>query len=305
MSGERLTERAVITADGRELMVDVSGASGGSPVFLLHGTPGSRNGPKPRSSVLYRLGVQLTTYDRPGYGGSTRRFNRRVADAAIDIEAIADELGFEHFSVVGRSGGGPHALACAALLPHRVIRTAVLVGIAPSNATGLDWFDGMADDNVREYSTADSDFAILIERLRVRAERTVSDPESLIDFLRTQMAEPDRRVTDSLALRRLFADTYTEALRHGPGGWIDDVLAFRKDWGFDLDAITSPVRLWHGADDTFSPASHARWLASKIPGAEVQVQRDAAHFSAVEVLPEILAWLTASQPDQLQHLSPR
>ncbi|MBB5869101.1 pimeloyl-ACP methyl ester carboxylesterase [Allocatelliglobosispora scoriae] len=288
------------TPDGRTLTVEVSGDSAGTTVFLLHGTPGSRNGPKPRGSVLYRLGVKLVTYDRPGYGGSTRQFNRTVADAAADIGAVADALGFDRFAVVGRSGGGPHALACAALLPDRLIRTAVLVGIAPSDATGLDWFDGMADDNVREYSTADNDFDILIERLRVRAERTVSDPESLIELLRTQMAEPDRYVTDSLALRRMLAETYTEALRHGPGGWIDDVLAFRKDWGFDLATISSPVRLWHGADDTFSPASHARWLASRIPGAEVQVQRNAAHFGAISVLPEILAWLTASQPDQLQ-----
>jgi pimeloyl-ACP methyl ester carboxylesterase len=290
------TEREVSLPDGRRLGVNMSGAPTGLPVFLLHGTPGSRQGPKPRTSVLYRLGVRLICYDRPGYGGSTRHPGRRVADAAADVAAIADNLGLDRFSVVGRSGGGPHALACTALLRERVHRTAVLVGIAPSNAEGLDWFDGMAPDNINEYETADNDLAILAERLRLRAERVLHDPESLLDLLRGQMAEADRRFVDRVAIRRLLATTYTEALRDGPYGWIDDVLAFREDWGFGLGTIAGTVKLWHGEDDTFSPAGHTRWLARQIPHAEVQVRTDTAHFGAVEVLPEILAWATA-QPD--------
>ncbi|GAB3901332.1 hypothetical protein GCM10027612_64540 [Microbispora bryophytorum subsp. camponoti] len=104
---------------------------GGRPVFLLHGTPGSRIGPLPREGLLYRLGVRLITYDRPGYGGSDRHEGRSVGDVAADVAAIADHLGLDRFAVVGRSGGGPHALACAALIPHRVTRAAVLVGLAP------------------------------------------------------------------------------------------------------------------------------------------------------------------------------
>src|SRR5688572_21098379 len=109
-------------AGGPDLSVSISGSDDGEPVFLLHGTPGSRLGPKPRTSVLYRLGVRLICYDRPGYGGSARRGKRTVADAARDVAAIADQLGIERFAVAGRSGGGPHALACAALLPDRVTR---------------------------------------------------------------------------------------------------------------------------------------------------------------------------------------
>src|SRR5262245_52324001 len=171
----------------RVLTVEVAGARTGSPVFLLHGTPGSRNGPKPRGSLLYRLGVQLISYDRPGYGGSTRHEGRRVSDAAADVEAIADALGLASFAVVGRSGGGPHALACAALLPERVERTAVLVSLAHPEATDLDWFAGMNNDNVREFSAAREDEASLIESLRERADATVRDPESLLDVLSAQM----------------------------------------------------------------------------------------------------------------------
>ena len=243
--------------------------------------------------MLYRLGVQLISYDRPGYGGSTPQQGRSVAEAARDVEAIANELGIGRFAVVGRSGGGPHALACASLLPARVVRTAVLVSVARADATDLDWFRGMARSNLDDYLTADQDQPKLIERLRLRADRTTRDPESLLALLIPQMAGSDRRVVGDFAIRRLLAATYAEALKHGPDGWIDDVLAFRRDWGFDLRGITGPVLLWHGEDDTFAPVSHTHWLADQIAGAEVLVQSGAAHFGAVEILPQILTWLTA------------
>ena len=277
----------------RVLAVEVSGALDGLPVFLLHGTPGSRSGPRPRTSVLYRQGIRLISYDRPGYGGSTRMQNRRVADAAADVAAIADRLGLGPFAVVGRSGGGPHALACAALLPHRVARVAVLVGLAPWNADDLDWYEGMAEANARKHVTADRGTADLMHEIRALAEQTAAEPESLIEELRTQMSEPDLRFMQNVTYRRMLVKSYAEALRVGPYGWLDDILAFRGEWGFALDTIEPPVRLWHGAHDTFSPASHTRWLAQRIPRAEVHVQHDAAHFGALEVLPRILTWLTA------------
>ncbi|MEV4517395.1 alpha/beta hydrolase [Dactylosporangium sp. NPDC049525] len=279
--------------DGRALRVEISGDPSGSPVFLLHGTPGSRVGPKPRSGVLYRLGIQLICYDRPGYGGSDRDRERTVASAAADIQAIADELGVDRFAVVGRSGGGPHALAAAACLPEHVTRTAVLVGVAPANADDLDWYAGMTDANIREYSTADADWHKLVERVRLQAERVRRDPVSLVKSLQRQMTDPDLRVVDDIAIQRLLAETYAEALRPGPYGWIDDVYALRSDWGFNVADIRQPVLVWHGADDNFSPVSHARWLAARIPRAEIRVETETAHFGAVEVLPEVLTWLAA------------
>ncbi|MCG6500466.1 alpha/beta fold hydrolase, partial [Kitasatospora sp. A2-31] len=134
----------VKAADGRALAVETVGDPRGRPVFLLHGTPGSRVGPHPRTSVLYRLGIRLVSFDRPGYGDSARLPGRRVSAAAADVRTIADELGIDRFAVLGRSGGGPHALACAALLPERVTRVALLVSLAPRNAAGLDWYGGRA-----------------------------------------------------------------------------------------------------------------------------------------------------------------
>jgi pimeloyl-ACP methyl ester carboxylesterase len=279
-----------MTADGRELTLDVSGEPDGVPVVLMHGTPGSRHGPKPRGKALYNLGVRLIAYDRPGYGGSSPLPGRRVADAATDVAAIADALDLDRFAVIGRSGGGPHALACAALLPDRVTRTVVLVSLANPDATGLDWFAGMTPTNIRDF-TGGADPLGLARHIETLADRTKRDPESLVLALESEMTAADRRVVGDVAIRRLLLEAYREALRAGPAGWIDDVLALRNPWGFSLGSIARPVRLWHGKEDNIAPASHTEWLARRIPGAEAVLQAGAAHFAAVEILPEMLSWL--------------
>jgi pimeloyl-ACP methyl ester carboxylesterase len=277
--------------------VDCIGAPDGLPVFLLHGTPGSRRGPRPRPGVLYRLGIRLICYDRPGYGGSDRCPGRSVADAATDVATIADALHVDSFSVVGRSGGAPHALACAALLGERVESAAALVGLAPPDAPGLDWYDGMTKSNTTEYGRADTDPGGIAEILAERGKLICDDPELLLRELRPELTPADRRIVDEVAIQRLLTDTYHEALKHGAHGWIDDTLALRGAWKFELSAITSPVLIWHGLDDVFSPVSHARWLADHIRAnrddAPVQVvlKRHAAHFDAMEVLPDILVWI--------------
>lgn len=285
--------RVVEAGDGRELAVETLGDPRGRPVFLLHGTPGSRLGPLPRSAVLYRLGVRMISFDRPGYGGSERLPGRRVADAAADVAAIADALGLDGFAVVGRSGGGPHTLACAALMPDRVTRAAVLVGLAPRDAQGLAWYAGMSRSNVRDHTTADAAQRRLAARLELRSRTIRDDPASLLALLRTEMPEPDQRVIADAGLRTMLLRTYAEALRTSADGWIDDALAFNRSWGFGLDRIAVPVLLWHGEADVFSPVAHSRWLAEHIPGAIMVVQPGAAHFAALSVLPRVLAWAAA------------
>ncbi|MBF9129561.1 alpha/beta hydrolase [Plantactinospora sp. S1510] len=299
--GEPVETEFAYRADSKRVAYEVSGAPDGFPVFLMHGTPGSRRGPKPRGIVLHRLGVKLISYDRPGYGDSDRFEGRDVADAARDVELIADTLGLARFSIAGRSGGGPHALACAAdeHLRRRVLRVAVLVSLAPSDAAELDWFDGMNAGNVRGFGADATDTASMVEEIRRRAERTAEDPRFLLEDVMREMTAADRRVVNSPAMRRLIADTYEIALKTGPYGWIDDVLALRRSWKFDLhdiDARATKIRLWHGADDTFAPPSHAQWLGTQLPGAEIEVQPGAAHFDAMEALPRILHWLATPAP---------
>jgi pimeloyl-ACP methyl ester carboxylesterase len=280
----------VRAADGRRLAVQMSGNPTGHPVFIMHGTPGSRVGPFPKGRVLYELGVRLISFDRPGYGGSDRLISRLVADVVPDVTVIADELKLDTFAVLGRAGGGPHALACTALLPGRVTRAGVLVSLAPWAAEGLDWFAGMAESNVREFTTAAAEPESLIRELAQTA-RIKADPTSHVTTLGPEMPEADRRVVADTGIRALLAKNFAEALRHSAAGWIDDALAFCSPWGFNLSDIRVPVLLWHGEDDVFSPAAHARWLADQIPTAELWVRPDTAHFGALEVVPDVLSWL--------------
>ncbi|WP_433888721.1 alpha/beta fold hydrolase [Streptomyces sp. CA-111067] len=282
--------------DGRQLTVEISGDPHGTPVFLLHGTPGSRLGPAPRGLMLYHQGVRLIAYDRPGYGSSDRLPHRNVADVAQDVAAIADALGADRFAVLGRSGGGPHALACAALLPERVTRAAALVSLAPPTADGLDWFAGMSPSNVAEYTTAAAGPERLAASLVPRSDAIRADPDQLLVQLRWELTEPDRRVVSDAGIRSMLVRNYREALRTSADGWIDDAVAFCNPWGFDPADIKVPVLLWHGEEDVFSPVGHTRWLADRIPGATALLQPEAAHFTALRVLPDILTWLVGDRP---------
>lgn len=306
-------ERPTLVEDGKHVLaVQWWGDPHGSPVFLLHGMPGSRIGPRPRGIVLERMGIKLVSYDRPGYGSSTRRERRTVADAGRDVERIADRLGIDRFSVVGRSAGGPHALACAAHLPHRVTKAALLVTVAPPDAAGLDWGGGMASQNVRDYAEVDrdladagADLAPTTRSLVQRAAEVREDPESLIKFLMPELAHPDRRVIENRSMRELLTATYAEAVREGSGGWVDDAVALRSPWRFDFCEVHCPVLLWHGEDDRFSPVAHTRWIADRLRACRsgrarddvvVQIERRAAHFAAFEVFTKVLTWLV--EPDR-------
>jgi pimeloyl-ACP methyl ester carboxylesterase len=281
----------VRTEDGRVLRVDWTGDPDGQPVFLLHGMPGSRVGPRPRGMVLYHRRIRLISYDRPGYGGSDRQPGRHVSDLPRDVEAVADALGLDRFAVVGRSAGAPHALACAALLPKRVTRVAALVSLAPVDAKGIDWFAGMAKSNIDDFRTAVADPEDLARRIIQRSQAIRTDPARLIEGLRRELTDDDLRVLSDIGLRSMLLRTYGEALRHSAYGWIDDALALCRPWGFDPADVRAPALLWHGRRDVFSPAAHAAWLASRIPRVRAILEPAAAHFAAFRVLPAVLRWV--------------
>ncbi len=289
--GEIALTELMVAPDGRRLAVEQQGEPDGHPVFLLHGTPGSRVGPSPRATVLYRLGIRLITFDRPGYGRSDRLQGRTVADVAADVVTIADALGVGTFAVVGRSGGAPHALACAALLPDRLTRAAALVALAPREAEGLDWFAGMTESNVVAYRLALAGRRAVAARLARAADQIRADPASKVVGLFREVPESDRRVVADHGIRRLLVRNFAEGLRDSTDGWVDDVLAFAGPWGFDPADIRVPTLLWHGENDVFSPAGHSRWLGRRIPDATVRIQRGTAHFGAFGVLPRVLLWL--------------
>lgn len=281
----------VIVKRWRRLVARCWGPADGSAVFLLHGTPGCRLSTRPSDAVLERMGVRLVTYDRPGYGRSDPHPGRIVADAADDVRHIANALGIETFSVLGRSGGAPHALACGALLSDRVNRVASLVGLAPFDAAGLDWLSGMADINREQYGAARRGRAALAELAYPQVVAMRTDPEHLARRLEEQGTPADREALQNPGFRAAFLRSVREAIGRSYDGWAADSLALTRPWGFELGWIRVPTLLWHGTEDVFAPTAHADWLARQITGSLLYHSEDAGHLDAADVQDRALEWL--------------
>jgi pimeloyl-ACP methyl ester carboxylesterase len=285
-------EHTVEGPGGRALRVLEDGDPGGVPVIAHHGTPGSR--------LLYRRwvedaverGIRLIAYDRPGYGGSDRDPGRSVADAVVDVEAIADALRLERILVQGRSGGGPHALACAALLGDRVAAAATLASIAPYDADGLDFLAGMGEDNVQELGAAVEGAEALAPLLEAYSVHLLdADPGELAEGLKSLLSPPDVAVVSGGLAEELIAVT-SEGIRATRDGWLDDDLAFVKPWGFELDSISVPLQLWQGRQDLMVPLAHGEWLARHLPGVDVRLSDDDGHLSIEHFrIGDVHAWL--------------
>lgn len=272
----------VVRVGGRTLCYEQIGDPSGTPVFVLHGTPGSRlSGLRPLRQRVAEAGLRVITYDRPGYGGSTRHPGRHVIDCVDDIAAIADELRLDRFAVSGASGGGPHALAAAAKLAGRVTTAACDVGAAPFDAPDLDWFGGMDPVNVQELRWALAGEEVLIQELareaRIVLDRVEKDPAAILDGF--ELAASDRAVLEQPDVRETLRASTREAFRQGVSGWVDDDLAFVSPWGFAVQEIAVPVEIRYGEGDVLVPAAHGRWLASHVPEASVTIDREGGHLS--------------------------
>ncbi|MDX3074520.1 alpha/beta hydrolase [Streptomyces sp. MI02-7b] len=277
-----VTEADTELRDGRTLhFYDTGPAAGGDdlPVVWLHGTPNVGEPPEPLFEAAQKRGIRWFSYDRPGYGGSTPHPGRDIAAAAADVAAVADALGIERFAVLGHSGGGPHALACAALLPDRVVATVSGAGLAPYGAEGIDWFAGMCPSSVAELRASAAGRAPLEEYLA----GSDYDPEMFTPADHAALA-------DAWAW---LASVAGRALQGEPDGMIDDDLAYVTPWGFDPAAVRSPVLLLHGGRDRMVPAGHAAWLARCMPTADLRVLPDEGHVSVLTAAPEALDWLVA------------
>jgi pimeloyl-ACP methyl ester carboxylesterase len=281
----------VLIKSWRRLAVKRWGSATGYPVFFMHGTPGSRLSVHPDDEQLKRLGVHLITYDRPGYGLSDPHPGRAVADAADDVRAIADLFDIDEFAVIGQSGGGPHALACAALLPDRVTRVASLVALAPFDAIGLDWWSGMVQLNREQYSAALMGPRQLAQVIYPQVVAMRANPEHLVHRLEAEGSSEDRAALRDPDYRAAMVENITEAVTRSLDGWAADSMAFTRPWGFDPSWITIPTLLWHGTWDVFNPVSHARWLAEQIKGALLLLSERSSHLTAATVQLGAIRWL--------------
>jgi pimeloyl-ACP methyl ester carboxylesterase len=286
-----MAEQDVHTLDGRIVRTASYGPLDGFPVLWHHGNPGSRVAPLAQDE-LEAGGIRLIAYDRPGAGGSTPRPGRRVADVRDDVPAIAAAWELERFGTAGISGGGAFTLATAALFPDLVVAAAVLSGAAPIDAEGLDFTAGMSETNTRAAEEEETDReAELLEGEPMR-QAILADPRQLLLGFAEEFPPADREALRRPEIMNPIAEGMAECLRVSAEGWLDDSGAFASPWGFDVVTIAVPVGIWQGREDTATPITHARWLAARIPQAELH-ELEGGHYAPYLLLPEILSWLAA------------
>ncbi|MGH3498094.1 MAG: alpha/beta fold hydrolase [Nocardioidaceae bacterium] len=275
------------TPDGREVEVLVEGPEDGLAWVFQHGTPSAAVSYQPLLDVAQARELRLIQYSRPGYGSSSPIPGRTVAAAAADVRSVLDHLGHDRFVTVGWSGGGPHALACAALLPERCLAAATLAGVAPFDADGLDFLEGMGAENHEEFGAALAGKDELEEWLTtVGAAMADVTGDQVAQSMGDLIAPVDARYLDA-GLGDYVAASFRHALSAGIAGWRDDDLAFTEPWGIDLGAITVPVAIWQGGQDRMVPYAHGKWLAAHVAGATVHLHDDEGHLSLVAQLDRI------------------
>ena len=295
--------RSIGMSDGRITEILTAGQADGLPLVLHEGTPVGLALFEPTVKAAAVRGLRCVLIARPGYEGSTPRPGRRVADVAGDVAEVLNALGADTFVTAGWSGGGPHTLACAALLPGRCLAAASIAGVAPYTAAGLDWMAGMGPENVAEFGAALAGEAELTAFL----EAAAADFGSLTGAAVADAFGGLVSAADKGALTGEYADHIAAALkaavRSGIAGWRDDDLAFATDWGFSLgwdsplsattllapEAGHAPVAIWQGDQDRMVPYAHGQWLAANSRGARAHLLPGEGHLTmTITLLGEIL-----------------
>ncbi len=274
-----LLRQTITTADGRLLEVVSAGPPNGRCLLWHSGTPSSAAIFPASLAAATERNLRIVTFSRAGYSTSTPNPGRSVGDVAKDVTTILNELGINSFICAGQSGGGPHALACAALLPDRVLATATLAGVAPWPAEGLDWFAGMGPENLVEFEASIKGPEALEPLLDSEAAdlRTV-EAGAVAASLGGLVSDVDKRALSG-AYAEHMAGSFHRAFSVSTAGWRDDDIAFVHPWGFDIGAIRTPVAIWQGGEDRMVPMPHGVWLAAHIPGAEQHLLPEEGHLS--------------------------
>ena len=284
-------ERTVRTPDGRTLAVEIDGDPAGKPVLVHNGTPNHRRLYGPNVADARKRGLRLIGYDRPGYGASSPHPGRTVADCAADVRAICAALHIDRLVMWGISGGGPHVLACAALLPDLVAAAAALASLAPYDAEGLDYFAGMGEGNVEDVRLfLEDQTAARAKTEKDREEMLAASPGDISSAMATLLTP-----TDAAALTGELAEYLCQGAKEGlelssEGWWEDNCMV--QPWGFSVADISIPMMVMHGREDMFVPFGHGEWLAKHVPGAEARLLDHDGHLTVFgQRVPEVHAWL--------------
>ncbi|MFQ6397427.1 alpha/beta fold hydrolase [Nocardia sp. KC 131] len=287
-------EFVVTLPDGHRLQCRVEGPEDGTPIFQLHGVPGSRVDTAP-PELLDRVGVRLITYDRPGYSGSDPQQGLRVADVAKHVEAIADRLGIDEFAVVGRSGGTPYAAAVAAELPGRLTRLGLLVPIASPALMKNEFYAGMT----RQAPGLAESFETVTAQKFANFTASPTDPMGIIGIPWDRLGSVDREIVAKHPEN--LCNSYAEGLRNGYGGWVEDLETYRRDrpWGLEIGDIECPTTVWTASGDGFTPSAHAETIAGQLSSGQGRLYmvpgEEVGHFGAQEIKPGVYAWLAGRE----------
>lgn len=281
-------------ADGRKLEYLIEGPADGLPLVFHHGTPGAAVRLAPLVEAAERHGLRLVSPGRPGYGDSTPQPGRSIADVADDVAGLLDAIGADRFLSIGMSGGGPHSLACAALLPGRCVAAASVAGVGPADADGLDFMAGMGAENLVEFGAAFKGREALEPLLEEESSGlAAAAPADLAAAFGDLVPEVDKAAMTGPILDWLAA-SMRRSVAESIAGWRDDDLAFVKDWGFRLDEITTPVAIWQGDQDRMVPQTHGHWLAAHVSASTFHFEPGEGHLSLLNAVDRVVADLVTS-----------
>jgi len=281
-------EGNIAVGDDRQIGFAEFGDPQGRAVFWLHGTPGARR-QIPMEARVYaeQQQIRLIGVDRPGIGSSTPYQYDTVFGFAEDLRTIADTLGIDKMEVIGLSGGGPYALACAAAMPDRVVAAGVLGGVAP--ARGADAIGGgvMAFGSMVAplLEVAGAPIRLAASAV-VRLARPVASPA--LDLYGRMSPEADRRMLARPEFKAMFLDDLLNGSRKQLAAPFADVIVFARDWGFRLDEVKVPVRWWHGDHDHIVPFEHGQHVVSRLPDAQLFHLPGESHLAGLGRAEEIL-----------------
>jgi pimeloyl-ACP methyl ester carboxylesterase len=274
-------EVLIDTPDGRKLEVATLGEPTGHTVLFHHGTPGSANLVKMLAPLVEDGSLFVVTTSRAGYGKSSRLEGRDVASVVSDARAALDSLGRSDYAVVGWSGGGPHALACAALDAPRCLAAWSLAGVVPTTVD-FDWTEGMGPENVEEFALAKKGGPEYEAAMAVAGETLgAASKDDVVELFGGLLSEPDKAVFASEARREGFVESLHQGFECGWRGFFDDDQAMMKEWGFDPTAITVAVAVWFGDQDLMVPRTHGEWLVEYLPTASKHFFAGEGHVSLV------------------------
>ncbi len=276
--------------DGRRLGYTEFGAPGGRPVFFCHGFPASRLDARLAHEAAARLGVRLIAPDRPGYGLSDFHAGRRITDWPRDLLELADSLSLKRFSVLGISGGGPYAVACAGQIAERVNSLGIVCGLGHTDRNGDT--AGMNPFARLSFAAARNTPALSQLFNQALAPALRRSPGLLLRLLGSQLPAPDREVLSDPGVFAMFADSFREAFRQGGRGAAHELTLYAQPWETEPEAIRVPCFVWHGERDTTVPLAMGKRLAAAIPGCRASFYPDEGHFSLpVRRMDEILSVL--------------